>query len=153
MFKKAKKIKQEKNIFLISIDYGMSIEKMLELGEYNSLNSKITSKHFPTSRTGKMETEIILIHFNRSISSKEALKEMDKMGLRAAEPHELLAFGVKYPDVQCQFPIVALGLVWRGPDDSRNVVCLGGVGAKRNTRLYWCEGDWGDYWRFAAVRK
>ena len=44
------------------------------------------------------------------------------------------------------------GSVWRNPNGNRNVVCLNENDVKRNANLNWFENDWGDDWRFAAVR-
>ena len=148
-------VKQTKKVvYTILVDYAVSVEELLKLGKYDWSNSDITSEHFPTKRTGgKVETKVELVHFGRNISSDEALKELDKMGYRPAEAHELLAFGAKYPDVQREFPIVALGSVWRSSLGCRSVVCLYENTAERDAALCWLEGDWGDGWRFAAVRK
>jgi hypothetical protein len=139
--------------FPIAIDYGMGVEKLVMLGQYNWSNNDITSKHFSTKQTGKVDITIELVHFGRNISSKEAIKELDRMGLRPAEACELLKFGEKYPDVQREFLINALGSVWRYLDGYRNVVCLGGSGAGRFADLRWLESGWFGSWRFAAVRK
>ncbi len=145
-------VKQMERIYAVLVDFGMSIEELVRLGKYDWSNSDITSAHFPTKRTGKVETKVELVHFDRNISSDDALKELDKMGYRPAEAHELLAFGAKYPDVQREFPIVALGSVWQGPDGGRSAVCLGRGGAGRGAYLGWLGLGWDDGWRFAAVR-
>lgn len=146
-------VKQIRRTYAILVDFGMSIEELLKLGKYDWSNSDITSEHFPTKHVGKVETKVEFLHFDRNISSDEVLKEMDKMGYRPAEAHELLAFGEKYPDVQREFPIAALGSVWRLLGGRRSVVCLYWVAAKRGTGLSWFGGGWHDCWRFAAVRK
>lgn len=138
----AEAIKQVRKIYAVLVDFGMSIEELVKLGQYDWSNSDITSGHFPTKRVGKVETNVEFIHFDRNISSDDALKELDKMGYRPAEAHELLAFGAKYPDVQREFPIVALGSVWRGPDGDRRVVCLSEGGAGRRAGLGLFESDW-----------
>ena len=137
----------------LSVNYGMSVEDAVALGRYDWANSDITSKSFSTKRTGKAELTIELVHFNRAISTEDALRELDRMGMRSAELHKLLAFGEKYPDVQREFPIVALGSVRQGRDGHRFVPCLDGNGSGRDLRLHWIEGDWSDFYRFAAVRK
>jgi len=45
------------------------------------------------------------------------------------------------------------GSVWRNPNGNRNVACLDRNDAKRNLNLNWCENDWNDICRFAAVCK
>lgn len=146
--KQAKKI-----IYSIVIDYGKSIEEMVRLGKYDRASDVITSKHFPTKRTGKAEFEIKLFHFDRNISSEDAIKEMDEKGYRPAECCELLAFGAKYPDVQREFLIVALGSAWQDRFDRRVVaVLLGGV-SWRDLYMDNFDGGWDGRYRFAAVRK
>ena len=145
-------LKRTVKVHDVLVDFEASVEELVRLGDYDWANSNITSPHFPTSRTGKVETKIKLFHFDQSISSEQAIREMDKAGYRPAEAHELLAFGVKYPDVQREFPVVALGSVWRRPYGFRLVVCLYGIGVKRYAGLHWFGRGWGDDWRFAAVR-
>ena len=137
----------------ISANYGMSVEDAVALGRYDWANSDITSKNFPTKRTGKTELTIDLVHFSRAIPTENALRELDRMDMRSAELHELLAFGEKYPDVQREFPIVALGSVWQYRDGGRYVPYLYGNGSRRSLRLHWIVNGWNDVYRFAAVRK
>jgi hypothetical protein len=139
---------QLKRTYIVPVNFNASIEELLELGHYDSFEGEITSENFPTKRTGKVETKIELIPF-RVAHGKEALMELDKMGYRPAEAHEVLPFGAKYPDLQRLIKIVALGSVW---DDSK-VVCLRGYSTWRevvivrlaDTRLW--------HWHCAAVRK
>jgi hypothetical protein len=144
---------QMKRIYAVTVDFGMSIEDLLTFGKYDWVSSDITSGHLPTKRVGKMETTIEFIHFGRNISSDDALKELDQMGYRPAEAHELLAFGAKYPGVQREFPIVALGSFWRESNSIRRVVCLYRRAMERRAGLCWFEGGWDGSWRFAAVKK
>ena len=102
---------------------------------------------------GKVDLEIVLVHFNRDISSEDALKEMDALGLRPAKIEEPLAFGETHPDIQREFPIIALGSVWRGRNGDRGVPFLVGWGGRRGLRLDWFEVGWIGRCRFAAVRK
>lgn len=135
------------------MDYALSIEELVRLGKYDWANSEITSNHFSTNQTGKVDVNVKLIHFNRPISSDEALREIDKMGYRPAEACELLAFGAKHPDVQRGFSIIELGSVWPGPTGLRAVVRLSEDSGRRVADLGWFDGDWNDGCRFAAVRK
>ena len=141
------------NTYPLSVDYDLSVENAVKLGQYNWTNGDITGKNFPTTRTGKVEVVVELIRFNCAISTKDAQRELDQRGYRPAELHELLAFGEKYPELQRQFPIVALGSVWRGRVGSRGVPYLYGFGSGRRLGLHWIGCDWGEVYRFAAVRK
>ena len=99
------------NTFPVTVNYDIRVEDAIKAGRYNWTN--VASENFPSKRKGTAEMEIILIHFNREIGSDEAIREFDKQGLRPVELLELLAFGAKYPDVQREFSVVALGSVCR----------------------------------------
>ena len=145
---------QAGNIYHLSVDYGRSVEDGVRAGRYDwATSDDINSRNFPTKRKGTAEVEVELVHFNRGISTDEALGELDRMGYRPAEVHELLAFGEKYPKVQREFPIVALGSVWQDRNGDRSVPCLGRDGSERGLSLDWVEDDWYEVYRFAAVRK
>lgn len=140
-------------IYSICVDYTMSVEEMVKLGNYDWANGDITMENFPTKRIGKADLEVELLHFNRIISSGDALREIDKLGYRAAELHELLTLGAKYPDVQFEFLIIALGSRWWGFDGCFNVVGLRKRGLERLLDICNFGGAWPETFRFAAVRK
>ncbi len=103
---------KEIDTYPLIVDYGMSLEQMVKNGRYNWSHENITSKKFPTRRTGKAEIVIKLVRLNLSVHTSTAIEELNKeKGFRLAEPCELLAFGEKYPYVQRKFPVVALGFV------------------------------------------
>ena len=142
------------NTFSITVVYIQSLKAMIESGHYDWVNGDVTEKHFPLPRqSGTEELDVELVHFNRPISSDDALHELDRMGFRAATLPELLAFGSKYPEEQRKYPIVALGSVWRDDFGDRRVADLYGLASGRSLHLYWCEDDWNSDCRFLAVRK
>lgn len=137
----------------IAVDYGRTLEVAIAAGNFGWKHSDITSEHFPSQRTGQADLVIRLIHLDRDIETDAAIAELDKLGLRPADLPELLAFGEKYPDVQRQFPVVALGSVWQRPDGRRNLPCLGRSGSGRDLDLVWDVFRWYRVCRFAAVNK
>lgn len=142
------------NSYPVVVDYAMSLVDMIAAGGYDWVNNSITTEHFPITGKGRADVEIEIVHFGRIIKDgDEGLRELDKMGLRAAILPELLAFGAKYPDMQRQFPIIALGSVWQGRDGSRDVPELWEYDRERCLVLHWFECGWGEFFRFAAVRK
>jgi len=142
----------KRQVFKVVVDYAKSLEEMIEVGKYDNVNSDITSDHFPVTGTGQKEKEITLFHFNRSIFSNDAIAEMEKAGYHPALVEELLSLGAAYKELQKQFPIVALGSVWRYPDGSRHVPSLFWNGDERRLDLHCFESGWFVDWRFAAVR-
>lgn len=139
--------------FPITVNYSRTLEQMIADGKYDWLNPDINAKNFPTEGKGTAEVDIELVHFNRAMESNKVLKELEKQGLRPATLPELLAFGAKYPEKQREFPIVALGSVWRDFGGEGSVAGLDRDGSERYLRLRWLGGRWIADDRFAAVRK
>ncbi len=141
-------------VFTMMVDYSRSVADLIKDGAYNYANPNITDENFPLQpfEMGQ-EKEAKLYHFNRDISSDAAISEMAKDGFRPATARELLTYGAKNPEVQREFPIVALGSVWLYPNGFRHVVFLVSALRGRNADLYWYVDDWGSRYRFLAVRK
>lgn len=139
------------NAYPVTVDYGQPFDQMIAEGTYGFVNVCITSANFPITGTGVAESEIVLVHFNRGIMSDDAAKEMEQMGLRPVTLPELLAFGAMYPDMQCEFPVIALDSIWADRNGNRNVPCLCGWRGRRSLYLLW-RGWCGGHWRFAAIR-
>ncbi len=147
---------QSTDVIKLVVDYTRTLKQMIADGNYDWVNGNVTEENFPIAKElkgKKVEVSTKLFHFNRSISSKDAIAEMDKDGFRPATLEELLALGEKHPELQRQFPIVALDSVWSDPDGNRFVPCLGVGGGGRELLLHWFGLDWGARYRFLAVRK
>ncbi|TSC83630.1 MAG: Uncharacterized protein G01um101413_959 [Parcubacteria group bacterium Gr01-1014_13] len=166
---------QSGGTYSVTIDYSKSLAQMIVAGKYDYANPDIVEKNFPIQRPNASEgdiqssgnpyrtlgiqndnnTEIVLVHLKKVVTTTEVLAHMDKLGLRPARIEELLAFGEKYPKKQLEFPIVALGSVWVYSDQLRHVACLDRNGSERDLNLDWGNPAyaWSEVCRFAAVSK
>jgi len=142
-------------IYKVVVDYSATLAEMIKAGKYDWFNDDITDKHFPIQGTGKNEVELVLVHLNRNATTKEVLEHLNGQGLEPAKIEHLLAFGSTYPELQRQFPIIALGSVWVDSHGYRYYPSLYSFDSKRRLSLYWRGdgGHWGDACRFLAVRK
>ena len=153
---KSKKARPEPTTtsFLVSVDFGRTVEEAVKAGKYDWVNEHITQQNFPNDQgQGKVETSMELVHFGRDMRSDKVVAELDKLGLRPATLMELLAFGAANPELQRQFPIFALGSVWTHPVGDCLVPCLFGGGDGRRLGLRWFDVEWGERCRFLGVRK
>ena len=134
------------------VNYGQSVGDLLKAGKYGWINDSINDTNFPSSETGERELDTAMFHFDRNMFSEAVEAEMDKVGYRPATMKELLAYGIKNPNEQRQYPIVGLGSVAVLSGD-RRVGCLCGNVSGRRAGL----GCYGDVWiaccRFLGVRK
>lgn len=141
----------EQRSYPITVDYTKSLAEMVGAGKYGYVDEDITSQSFPITGTGIVDAEIILVHFDCCIESDGAVRELNEMGLKPALIEYLLALGAKHPDLQREYPIVALGSVWVRRHDHRYVSYLVGSSRRRDLHLRWTRYDWRDYCRFLAV--
>jgi len=137
--------------FTVTIDYTQSLADMIRAGNYDWVNEDITQEHFPIQGERRQEVTVTLFHFNRSVSSGDAIAGIKQQGYRPGEIEHLLALGAAHPDLQKQFPIIALGSVWSPPGGSRCVPSVPWRGAGRSLHLLWFDGAWRPSCRFIAV--
>ena len=141
-------------IYRVVVDHHKNFAEMVAEGNYDYLNSDINANNFPVDgQLCRKETDIVLVYLNRAANTEQVLAEMDRKGLRPATIAELLSIGAKYPNLQREFPIVALGSVWQDRYGPRYVPYLDGLGSERDLHLSWVGDDWSELCRFAAVRK
>ncbi len=98
--------------FTILVDETKMVEELVFEGKYDRSNSDVVSKNFPCPKNGTKDNKnIVLFHFGKMMTSEQVIAKMDREGYRPATVHELLALGACHPDLQRQFPIIALGSV------------------------------------------
>ena len=93
--------------------------------------------------------------FDHSVPNKEVNNEM---GLKEYEPCnflEILAFGQKYPELQRQFPVVALKAMARSYGRLSVAVLTVNITNKnkRSLELFGLYGLWHKNYRFLGVKK
>ena len=123
---------------IIAVDYSKSLQNMMADGSYDWVNPAITPKGFPITAVGIVQFETKVFHFNRYISSEDAVEAITADDRRnfwePAKIEGLLAYGVKNPNEQRQYPIVGLGS-FAEVLGSRYVPYLCGRGAGRGLDL------------------
>ncbi|HEY4715179.1 MAG TPA: hypothetical protein VIH31_01605 [Candidatus Paceibacterota bacterium] len=138
--------------FELEVDGTKILEQLIADGKYDWKNPDIKEKNFPIKDKTKRMATIELFHFGFDISSESAVKAMEKEGFRPATIEELLALGAKHPELQKEFPIIALGSVWKNFDGYRGVPELYWDDSERDLRLNDWAGGWRGRYRFAGVR-
>ena len=139
--------------FTVSVDETQTIEEAVAAGKFDWSHHEINSKNFPKLTDGqKSEKEVVLFHFEKKMHAEEIATEMDKAGYKPASVWDLLGLAVKKPDLQKEFPVVALGSVCT-ISRNRFVTFLDEDSTGRKLTLDYVGGAWNSGSRFAAVRK
>ena len=141
---------------MVTVEYDMALEQMIEAGEYDFVNDDITVEHFPLNKRENDAVELYILHFDYGVTTEQVLRLLDIYGLRPAELSELLSLGIYYPDIQRDHPLVALGSEWQSTDGHVNIPILREFDGQRKLSLYWNDPNntwWISYHRFVAVCK
>ena len=131
--------------FTVTVDETKTVEELVSEGGHDHHDwdgLRINSKNFPRHENGaKSEKDIVLFHFGKKMTSGRIVGEMEKEGYRPATAHELLSLGIAHPELQREFPVVALGF----PSIS--------LWGRRAAYGHCFEHNWAGCHRFAGVLK
>lgn len=133
---------------------GRSTEALVEAGHYAYAHSCVTSENFPARPAdARGACEIVLIGFDRDVTSEEVITRAVALGLERPRYEDALSFGVTYPDVQRDGPIVFLHDPWFGFFGRRDVICLWTNAGRRELGLEGFDDTWSRNYRFAFVAR
>lgn len=137
--------------FRLTVNYGQPLAAMIAAGKYDRKNDDITAKRSPLTGEGLVEVEACLFHFDRSISSEDAVKAIETADKQnpwtPGQIEHVLSFGTFFPEEQHKYPVVGLGSVVK-INGNRNVPELWKNDAKRKLDLNWWKDDWNENYRF-----
>lgn len=136
----------------MTVSPDLAFEDRIKRGNYGWRNSDLTEKKFPVTADQVGEWEWKLFHFNRSISSEEAIRLMKEDGYEAGQIGHILTFGEINPEEQRKYPIIGLGSVAK-VRLYRRVPALWRVDAWRKLDLVWFDRGWVGHYRFLGVRR
>lgn len=122
-------------------------------GNYGYAHSCVTSDNFPVRSTSPTVREIVLLAFDREVSSEDAIAEATRHDLARPEYEDALYFGAAYPDVQRERPVVFLHEPWLGFFGRRDVVCLWTNAGRRELGLVGFDDPRARDDRLAFVRR
>ncbi|TSC83233.1 MAG: hypothetical protein G01um101419_143 [Parcubacteria group bacterium Gr01-1014_19] len=135
----------------VGVRHDLSVDELVKANKLAWANEAVTSKNYPAKKGSAKKQELVLVSMGRDASTKDILKMMKVLKLKAAKPVALLSLGLDHPNRQKENPIVALGQTWRGSGGRRGVPCLC-FGGARGLGLGWCGGGWDAGCRVLAVR-
>jgi len=110
-------------------------------------------KNMPYTTPKAEKLDVILLGFGKSVTSDEALAEMERLGVRPLTYEELIQYGIVNPEAQKKNPHVALGSKHSlGGNPRAPVLVVVGVDERDLDASPW-GNDWGEGCRFPVVRK
>ena len=101
-------------ILRFTTDYSKTVEELISCGGYGNCTEKIITANFPipAEMTGKkIKVVAKLISPKQDMETKAIYHEINRLGLRMLSIMDLLSLGYKYPELQREFVIAALGSI------------------------------------------
>jgi hypothetical protein len=136
---------------IVTVTPALDFEERIARGRYGWRHVDLTEDLFPITDDPGGEVRQKLFHFNRSISSEEAIRLIGEDGFEPAKIGDILVFGEHFPEVQRRHPVIGLGSV-ADVDLKPSVPALWFDGDRRTLDLIWYDGDWHRNYRFLGVR-
>lgn len=140
--------------FLMEVDATKTYEQLVNDGKYDRTDPCIKSRNFPIRNISRRTSLFKLFFFSEDMSSEEIIRGMKRGGYKPATIEEHLVFGVKRPELQKKFNIIALGSIHNEYVPS---LCFHRDTDARMLNLVVCKGKWRSYLVsencFLAVRK
>lgn len=145
---------QVKGSYRITIGDGRSTDELVEAGKYGYAHSCVTSENFPARHFGEPRLrEIVLLEFDHDVTSEEAIAEAALLGLERPMYEDALYFGIAYPEVSRDRPLVFLHDPWFGFFGRRDILCLWSNAGRRELGLEGFDARWSATYRFAFVAR
>jgi hypothetical protein len=139
--------------YQITIGDNRSTEELVRAGRYGHAHSAVSSENFPARHLGGPRArQLVLLESHHDVTSQEAAAEAARQGLDPPIYEDALYFGIAYPDVQRNGPVVFLHDPWAGLHGRRDVLCLWSNAGRRELGLEDFDGRWSPAYRFAFVR-
>lgn len=131
---------------------GRSTEELVAAGDYGYAQAAITSENFPADRAAPAGVRrLVLLEFDHPVSFEEVVAEGRQRGLARPTYEDALHFGIAYPEVQRERPIIFLHEPWLGAFGRRDVLCLWCNAGRRELGLEGFDDAWPPQYRFALV--
>lgn len=146
----------KKTLFRFHLN-GKSFDDLIREGKYDHINSQINSENFPIEDFSNEDIVLKIINTKQLsrgkslVGTDDILSSLKEQNLIPAGIKELLAFGMKYPDIQRQKCIIALGSTIEDDRDNLYAPCLSGHDDERNIGLVWLKGGWNNTDNFAVI--
>ena len=141
-------------MYPLKIGDGRSTEELVEAGRYGYAHSCVTSDNFPARRAPAAAVrQVVLVALDHDSTTPEVMAEAARLRLDPPVYEDALYFGLAYPEVQRDGPIVFLHDPWLGFFGRRDVLCLWSNAGRRELGLEGFDDAWSPEYRFALVVK
>ena len=120
-----------------------NFEELIRLGNYSKIDNKIIKENFVFPELTKNKVNLEIMDYNKSTTLKAMQEERQKLesqGFRGANIYEILTFGIQYPEVQREFPILAMKAETNRVMGYKGILSLQQTNGERHLDIIWGYG-------------
>ena len=121
-----------------------NFEELIRLGNYSKIDNKIIKENFVFPELTKNKVNLEIMDYNKPTTLKEMQEERQKLesqGFRGANIYEILTFGMQHPEVQREFPILAMGSNTERVMGYKGILSLQQTNGERHLGIVWGYGS------------
>lgn len=135
------------------IDYHEPLSDKLAANKFDWVNEDITDEHYPFEQKGKKKLTLSLVNLgDGDYPTSQVEAAIKRLKAVSSDLAAQLDVAKRFPNLQRELYIVALGSRWRSPRDNVLAPVLYGPYVKRALYLYRYDGGWDDDCWFLAAR-
>lgn len=137
-------------------DYNQSIVDLILENNFDIVDLRASEIYMPQESGFSRQiflAKTFFYHFDKKMTSQEVLNIMQEDGREPANSLELLSLSKKFPSLQKEFPIVALGHAFLDSLERLSVCNLFARNYKRELRVVNFNSLWPENYRFMALDK
>lgn len=142
-----------KKKYPLTVNRGLSFNKMIIAGHYQLMKREIAEEHFPRTGKGQAALEAVLVCCVHDVGHAFVLNWLERNGLRPGDFQELCAFGAQYPDLLREFSIAELATLWVSDESSFVAYVYSKYHGGLVMDLVQIEYGWDSGFHFLAFRK
>ena len=120
-----------------------NFEELIKLGNYSKIDNKIIKENFVFPELTKNKVNLEIMDYNKPTTLKTMQEERQKLesqGFRGANIYEILTFGIQHPEVQREFPILAMGSKTERVMGYKGILSLQQTNGERHLSIVWGYG-------------
>jgi hypothetical protein len=134
--------------------------ELVIMGNYDRIHKKIHRRHFIKPGVPNTKVNLEIMNYNKPTTLKAMQEERQKLesqGFRGANIYEILTFGIQYPEVQREFPILAMKAETNRVMGYKGILSLQQTNGERHLDIVWGygskQGTLVDYSKQLVVKK
>ena len=136
-------------IDLSSTNYEINIpttdfSELVILGNYDRIDKKIHRRHFIKPGVPNKKVNLEIMNYNKPTTLKamqEEREDLAEKGFRGANIYEILTFGIQHPEVQREFPILAMKAETNRVMGYKGILALQQKNGERHLSIVWGYGS------------